>query len=109
MATCPSTATTLASLPTELRLLILANFTSLIDLRHAIIAIPELNYVYMRNQRVVLTSAMKNAVWATYGTRGNDQLWTRMWIGMVVDYVIEGGMSFEEAMGCIRAVGLAGN
>ena len=52
---------------------------------------------------------MKNAVWATYGNRGNDQLWTRMWIGMVVDYVMEGGMSFEEAMGCIRAVGLAGN
>ena len=99
----PGAAAIFATLPAELRVHTLAKLSSLIDLRQAIIASPDLHHAYMCNQRAVLKPVMKNAVRASNGKGGANQLWTRMWIDTVVQYVIEGKMSFEIAMGCVRA------
>ena len=102
----PGAAANFATFPAELRLQTLAELSSLIDLRHAITASPDLHHAYMCNQRVVLTPVMKNAVRASNGKGGASQLWTRMWTETVVEYVIEGKMSFEIAMKCVDARGL---
>ncbi|KAL8786329.1 MAG: hypothetical protein Q9195_008256 [Heterodermia aff. obscurata] len=101
-----SPATNFRLLPAELRLRILTSLPSLIDLRHAITASRALHHAYMANQKVVLTAVMKNAVLATYGNMGKSELWTRMWVGGVVGFVIEGKWSFEMAMGGVGARGL---